>query len=189
MKRYLVRPFMPLNIILQAQVAFWTFVAITIVIGQMGFLFAFLAAIKNPNMTVRGILSDNLVAGNFYTFSISLIASSLTPFLLEYIDKKDIRFRHIKLITSVCVCSVLLLPMAFLFGQVIGPTQSNAIKIPIDKTQCVFYVVSMLASVYLFCLSYLHLDSETYAELEQEGLITLRRKIPSKTQDSKGNAL
>src|SRR5215831_19575775 len=98
-RKHLTRLAKPLTVIPQVQGAFWIFVLVTIVFGQTSIWLPLLFSVGNQNMTFGAVLTDRLIAGSFYTFSISLIASRITPFLTEYLDKRDIRFRHIKVIT------------------------------------------------------------------------------------------
>lgn len=140
-------------------------------------------------MTFGSVLKDRLIAGTFYTFSISLIASRITPFVIEYLDKKEIKFRHIKVISSLFAVVLLLLPMACLLARHIGPSPSGPSTVPIDTTQLIFYFLSLFACVYLFCVSFLHYDYPSYAELDQEGMAKLRENAAAKSKDSQGNAL
>lgn len=189
MKAFLTRLLKPLTIIPQVQSGFWIFVLITIVIGQLGILCGLLFTMKTSTLTFRGLLADNLCLGNFYTFSISLIASSFTPFLIEYIDKKEIRFKHMKVTASLFAGVVLLIPMTVLFSQLVNPTQPITSAGTLDWIQLLFYILSIFACIYLFCLSLLHFDYESYADLDHDGLVRLRRDSQLKMQDSQGNVL
>jgi hypothetical protein len=189
MKLYLTRLVKPLAVIPDAQAAFWIFLSITIVVGQAGILFALLTSLTNPQITFKGILSENLTSGNFYTFSISLIASSITPFLIEYLDKKQIHFRSIKIIGSLIAVVFLLLPMTGLFARLIGPSQATMSGIQVDWLQLIFYALSVLACIYLYCVWLLEYDYQSYVELDRQDVVKLHARSESRIQDSHGNAL
>ena len=181
----LVKPF---KIIPQVQAPFWTFVLVTIALGQAGFLLPLLCNIGST-ATFRSLLCERLVAGSFYTFSISLIASRVTPFVIEYFEKKEPQFRIFKGVASLFAVILLLVPMIALFARLIAPPSSSSATVPLDRTQLLFYVLSMFACLYLFCLSCLHHDYESYSDLDQQGVVRLKREGAAKTQDSQGNTL
>jgi fumarate reductase subunit D len=189
MKTYLTRLVKPLAVIPDAMAAFCIFLCITIVVGQAGILLTLLTSLSGSGMTFKGIISDNLVSGNFYTFSISLIASSITPFLVEYLDKKQIHFRSIKIIGSVLAIVFLLLPMTCLFARHIGTSSSSTSDIHIDWIQLIFYGFSILSCTYLYCVFLLDYDYPSYAELDRQEVVKLGVDSAAKTQDSQGNKL
>lgn len=189
MKRYFTRLVKPVGIIPQVQGPFWIFILITIMIGQAGILFSLLSTLGDSEVAFHDLLSSNLIAGNFYTFSISLIASSICPFLVEYLGTKDIRFRHIKVITSLFAIVTLLLPMTCLYVRMANSDPVSVKINTLDWKQLSFYGISIAACIYLFCVSQLHYDYDSYADLDLEGMARLRRDSETKTQDSKGNSL
>src|SRR5215207_5705459 len=95
----------PFRIIPQIWALFGIYVGIGILIAHLGILGSFCVSAYHKNIKLVDVLSSNLPAGNFYTFSISLIASAIVPFLIEYlsISKDEIRFKHYKLLTSLLV--------------------------------------------------------------------------------------
>jgi MFS family permease len=186
----------PVKIIPQIWSLFGIYILIGIGVGQLGILYSFLTCVTHKDVKFINILNNNLSAGNFYTFSISLIASAVVPFLIEYLGSETIRFKHYKVITSILMFVVLILPMSFFFSDIVNsmstiqPEDACSIATPkvSDKLQIFFYVATIAMCTYAFCVSYLHLDYESYAEIDNAKLAKLKSHVPqSGAHDSRKN--
>lgn len=78
---------------------FWTSLGIALVAGQAGILFAFLGAIER-SVTFKDMLISNLSNANFYTFSISLLASAVVTRAVIVVDERDIVI-HAQLVSEI----------------------------------------------------------------------------------------
>lgn len=159
---------------------FWTSLGIALVAGQAGILFAFLGAIgRTPTFT--DVLVSNLSNANFYTFSISLLASAVVPLAVEYVDagyrEDKVVLTSQKLLASMLAFLLVLTAagMAGIFTSVSlapGPLTSNLP--PSDKLnagswlQLAIYALSILAAAYLISISRIHFNLDDLAEMTRQ---------------------
>lgn len=162
--------------------------------GQLGILVSLCVCAYHKNVRFVDLLNSNLSAGNFYTFSISLIAAAIVPFLIEYLEKKgDVKFKHFKIVTSVIIVVILMIPMIGFYTVVVSDTTVSPSTVPnsqIDWLQLIFYLFTMGGCVYAFCVSNLDRDYESYAELDNAEVIRLKKSVPKTGgEDSRKNEL
>jgi hypothetical protein len=160
------------------------------VVGQVGILCSLCLCARHKEISFLDLLNSNLAAGNFYTFSISLIAAATVPFLMEYLEKKgNVKFKHYKLLTSLLIVALLMVPMTALYTVMITDSAKGQIStsnVTLDWLQIGFYFVTMVACTYAFCLVHLDRDYQSYADLDNEEVVRLRKSVPkSGGQDSR----
>ncbi len=183
----------PFEIIPQIWSLFGIYLLIGVVVAQSGILFSLLLCVKHSEANFTDLLISNLTAGNFYTFSISLIASAIVPFLIEYLSASDIKFKHFKILTSLVMVVALLFPMTFFYSDIVShtvPQPCCGVVNKIDWLQLTFYIASIFFCTYAFCITYLHLDYDSYAELDNANLIRLKKSVDAApNKDSRKNNL
>jgi hypothetical protein len=114
--------------------------------------------------------------------------------MIEYLAKKgDIKFKHYKVLTSVAIVVLLMIPMVLFYTFIVSdstkaPTATQ--PIPFDWLQMLFYGFTMLACIYAFCLSNLDLDYESYADLDNAEVVRLKKSVPETgAEDSRNNKI
>ncbi len=181
-----MRVFKPFKIIFQTKPLFFIYIVTGILVGQLGILFTFFEA----KLTFCQILLLNLKNANLYVFSIALIAASIAPIFIEYISEENVQFKVYKIVTTIIMVFFLIVPMTYLsslnFRSLIN---SYVIVTKIDWSQLIFYVVSIIFSIYMYCLLYLKYDTDSYAELEDKNILKLKTSTKKVKEDSKGNKL
>lgn len=179
--------FKPFRIIPEIKPVFFIYVVTGITVGQIGILFSLVKDIHAFNEA----LFNNLSSGNFYTYSIALLASSLAPLLIEYIAEDDVKFKVYKVISMVLIIFFLMLPMTFFFSSLsltpIEVSQMDVTRRSVDLVQILFYIFSIILSIYVFCVSYLKYDPESYTDLDDSNVLKLKLSASKTSTDSKGN--
>lgn len=184
----ILKPLKPFKIIPVIKPVFFIYLVTGIVVGQIGILFTL---VKDYRLFVNSLVT-NLSSGNFYTFSIALLASSIAPLFIEYISEEEIKFKIYKIISLVCVIFFLMLPMTYFFSSLNTIKDSftgNPIVEQLDIAQLTFYSFSIILSIYIFCITYLKYDPESYSELDDSNVMKLKLSVKNTNSDSKGNKI
>src|SRR5258708_36034965 len=132
------KPFKPFQIIPSIKPVFFIYLVTGITVGQIGILFSLCKNITGINEA----LTNNLMSGNLYTFSIALLASSITPLLIEFMTDDDVKFKVYKVISIVLIVFLLMLPMSFFFSPLNHLGGHQADSKTMDFTQILFYASS-----------------------------------------------
>lgn len=180
----------PFEIIPKLKPVFLAWVFIQLFMGQVGILGPLLFATYSK-ATVWSIIKANLDAGNFYTFAIALLASSIAAVALEYyLDPRlGAKFRTYKLSTSIAAAA-LIVACAFLFSGLslqAVKTQNNAcLEDSLDFAQLIAYVLSLLLAVYMMCVMHLHLFPEDFQEMDDLAVKKMKAKAKAIKTDKSG---
>ncbi|MFC7678917.1 hypothetical protein [Paenibacillus sp. GCM10028914] len=152
--------FKPFNIIpkIKGLLIIWTI--FIIIFGQLG-IWAILISDSSRFFTA------NIVTGNFYTFSIALLASSVLTFAIELMNFEEIKFKMLKII-SLSISFLLVSIMMLLFISL--PENPSFAQI---FFQIFLYLISLISSIYFLCLQHLHIDYDNYTELDDKSINTL----------------
>ncbi len=179
MRKYL-KPFM---IIKDIPCVFWSWFIFCIIFGQFGILTSIALSWKSD--TIGTEFGLNLANGNFYTFAIALLGASFFPFFLRIALREEIDFVDIRL-GSHLLAFVIFITMVIFFVANPSGTIHN---FRADLVQLLLYISGILLSVYLFCLDYLHIDPETYKELNDSRLKSMLDRSRTQGSDGRGNKL
>ncbi|MBK8401306.1 MAG: hypothetical protein IPL29_09715 [Propionivibrio sp.] len=171
----------PIQLVKARQPAvFWTSLGIALVAGQAGILFAFLGAIGR-SVTFKDVLISNLSNANFYTFSISLLASAVVPLAVEYVDAEH--RKHMVVLTSQkslasMMAFFLILAAAGLAGIItsvsLAPGSSTLVTAESNSLnggswlQLFTYVLSIAVAAYLIAISRIHFNPDDLAEMTRQ---------------------
>lgn len=99
-------------------------------------------------------------------------------------ESKDINFLTLKM-GSIVGILILIVIMAIFYTLTF--VQNSTEKI--DYVQILLYVLSLIAVIYLFCITHLNLDYSNYMELEDQKLDSLKESANSAYDDGRGNEL
>jgi len=191
----------PICILQKIKAIFWVWFLFVIIVGQFGIIASIAYHFKNYGFC--GILTSlikNLNSGNFYTFSIALLASSLGAIFIDYLLNKNIKFKEYKVVVSAFVFLVIIfmgLFYSFLFthesialnfiDNTVSQKKVDMPQMNFDILQFSFFIMSVLLSIYIFCLGYLHLDYDSFKELDDSIMDSLKKHSIGIVKDGKGN--
>lgn len=136
---------------------------------------------------VLSILEDSQT-GTFYTFSIVLIASAIGSLFLNLLDSSD-TFRKMKLyFMAICIFPLFFggiyyssfsqkkkeeFKLAYVSHKKAvekESTRGQEIIVVVDKKQLVFFLLSLIISIYAFCLQYMNANKSEFKEIEDSYL-------------------
>lgn len=99
---------------------------------------------------------------------------------------EEVKFVQYKLV-SVVITFLLILCMAFAYSYVlINQTNLQHVIKLFDLTQIIFYLLSLIMSLYMFCLAYLDLEYETFQDLDDRRRVELKKKAEGLDDDGTG---
>lgn len=188
--KYIYLVLKPFEVISENKTEFFIWSLFTLFAGQLGIITNLIIRVFGTQVGFKESLYLDALAGNFYLYSIAIIASMLGSVFTTFLNAKETSFRHIRIIAS----SVLVLFLVF-NAIVYSATQlRNSVKIEtnfyytFDWLQLGFYVISMMFSVYCFCLIKLYLPkylvlSDDYGTKETKEVDELSRNAIEKTSD------
>lgn len=107
-------------------------------------------------------------SGSFYTFSIVLTASVLSPLFIKLVEY-DVHFRKLKVLSI--VLSIFTLFFGGIFYSFSTLDNRNYSKLAnseffVDKWQLLFFVVAILIALYSYGLTRMDLDPKSHTELD-----------------------
>ena len=83
----------PFKIIKQIKPVFLLFIIMSIIIGQIGIIGSITLGATETILSMRELLIINLDAGNLYTFSIALIATSFNQYFIDFLIEEEVLFK------------------------------------------------------------------------------------------------
>jgi len=188
--KYVYLVLKPFEVIRENKTEFFVWSIFTLFAGQLGIITNLIIRVFGTQVGFKESLYLDAIAGNFYLYSIAIIASMLGSVFTTFLNAKETSFRHIRIIAS----SFLVLFLVF-NAIVYSATQlRDSVKIEssfyytFDWLQLGFYVISMILSVYCFCLIKLYLPkyfvlSDDYGTKETKEVDELTRNAIGKTSD------
>lgn len=182
------RIFLPLKVIKLKKGTFFLWLLFTIIAGLLGPIINIANNCGFNDMPmVMSILEDSQT-GTFYTFSIVLIASAIGSLFFNMLDSSD-TFRKMKLyFMAICI-------FPLFFGGIYyssfsqkkkeefklsyvshkktletEPARGQDIIVVVDKKQLVIFLLSLIISIYAFCLQYMNANKSEFKEIEDSYL-------------------
>ena len=107
-------------------------------------------------------------SGSFYTFSIVLTASVLSPLFIKFVEN-GVHFKKLKVLTIVLSIFTLFFGGIFYsFSTLDNRDYSSLVSahFTIDKWQLAFFLIAIVIALYSYGLSRMDLDAESYPELD-----------------------
>ncbi|MCU5103631.1 hypothetical protein OCA20_26620 [Bacillus cereus] len=152
--------FKPLTLIPKIKGLALIWLIFILIFGQAGILATLIIDPLN-------FFKDNLKSGNFYTFSIALLASSVLVFAIEWMNSEDVKFKTLKVV-AIAISFLLISVMMIAFSH--GTQSLSIFNIAL---QICLYILSLFLSIYFLCLEYIHLDYSNYKDLDDKSVNTL----------------
>lgn len=183
--KYYLAPFW---IIRKHKLEFALWMVFVIFAGQMGTVINIVSRHIFGEMTISQSLLADSVSGNFYTFSLVLIASLVGSYFIRLIVPVNPEHRRL-IVPFVAISLVLMLFSAVFFSfqtrdygvdwKAVAPE-----LIQIDFWQVLFFSLSVLIAIYAFGLDRMHLHKEydemaEYRENEDNNVASLRADVPT----------
>lgn len=123
---------------------------------------------KDWLLLAKESLCMDSISGSFYTFSIVLTASVLSPLFIKFVES-GVHFRKLKVLTIVVSIFTLFFGGIFYSFSTIGTRDYSLLKnadFIIDKWQLLFFIVAILIAMYSYGLSRMDLDTKQYPDLD-----------------------
>jgi len=150
---------------------FIIFCVANLVFGQLGIIWALMVSVKKQ-IPFAQVLDQNLQNANLSVFAVSLLVTTGTVLVAEYLDEKElqrIELRGQKAIWAIFALMLVIL-QTLLTGHLIPESMAAALAAPAIKPpgigdvltswgggqQLLFWLMSMLLAVHIFCLSRIH---------------------------------
>ena len=147
----------------------------------------------------RALIPDSL-SGNFYTFSLVLLASLLGPLFIDFIKDEKPHYRKIGMVFVTILIFTIILCAVFYSFATHNISNSNIdynnlrnSDICVDIPQLIFYICALVFARYYFGYSLLehhekdiHLSDEEYRDREELEKENLSEQALTVTDDGKG---
>lgn len=184
----------PFKIIKQIKPVFLLFIIMSIIIGQIGIIGSITLGATETILSMRELLIINLDAGNLYTFSIALIATSFNQYFIDFLIEEEVLFKKYKIILAVISIALIIFMTLFYSVHQLHSLENSLNKtdtafqksLSLDWPQIVFYIICIILSTYMFCVNFLKLDPESYIEIDDQNLLKLKISTKKVGTDSQG---
>ena len=158
---FLKKVFEPFKVIMDCKTEFFLWALFTLLAGQLGIITNLIIRVFSGKYNFEQSLYLDSTAGNFYIFAIAIVASMLGNVFTTFLKKSEVSFRHIRII----VCSLLVVFLG-LIALIYSSVQLGMPDVKLNKDinyvpdlwQSVTYALSILISVYCFCIIKLNLE-------------------------------
>ncbi|MGE6370831.1 hypothetical protein ACQKDB_17105 [Planococcus kocurii] len=162
----------PITIIPTIRGDIFIWIVLIFIFGQFGIIASVFS--KFENIKIEFI--RNIEAGNFYTFSIALLASAILPFAKGFVDSNEVKFKQYKMF-SILAAFLLILIMSFKFTALSGQ-EITALE---RYFQIFLYTVSLFVSLYFLCVDNLEKDYSNFKDLDDTATKELKEKSSNKS--------
>ena len=149
----------PFKIIPMHRAAFFLWFLFTILGGMVGIIISVIRHVLFDDFSLFQALFIETSNGSFYTYSIAIVASVLSMLFVLFVEKDMLSFRSLQIPTTALAVFILLFGGVFyalnidLSGQA-GIENIKAIEhFSLDWKQLGIIIVSLLFSIYTFCLA------------------------------------
>lgn len=169
-----------------------------IVAGQLGTIINIIQRTVFDNWQIKKALIPDSVSGNFYTFSLVLLASLLGPLFIDFIKDEKPHYRKIGMVfVTILIFTIILCAVFYSFAthniSNIDYTNLKNNDICVDVPQLIFYICALVFAWYYFGYSLLahherdiRLSDEGYHELEESEKENLQEQASIVKDDGKG---
>lgn len=187
----------PLYICRHHKVEFFLWVMFVLVAGQLGTIINIIQRVVFDGWNIQSAIIPDSISGNFYTFSLVLLASLLGPLFIEFIKEEEPHYRKIGVIfVTILIFTIILCAVFYSFAthDIINIDYANIKQTDVkpDFPQLFFYIIALLFSWYYY--GYLLLGrhendvhmSDEYQKQEEQVKEKLSEEISHVTNDGKG---
>lgn len=183
------RIILPLKVLRLKKGTFFLWFLFTIIAGLLGPIINVANNCGFNEMPMELSILEDSKTGTFYTFSIVLIASAIGSLFLNLLESSD-TFRKMKLyFMAICIFPLFFGGIYYSsFSQkqkeefrAAAVIHKNALKkettkernnynVVVDTKQLVIFILSLIISIYAFCLQYMNVNKSEFKEIEDSYL-------------------
>lgn len=188
----------PVTVVQHFKTEFTLWFIFTIIAGQLGILVNFIIRYYSYGTSIPESIYLDSISGSFYIFSIATVATMLGPLFINILSSDKLIFKTLKVLTTVITIFFL-----FFSGIVYSVIQSktgvvqNNLKLKIDWTQTIVYVLSLFICFYIYCIlrldnyqkKYKHLNEPIFSEQDDNRVAKVTQQSKTVIDDGKGNKL
>lgn len=187
----------PWTVIPDNKLIFFVWFMFTILASQIGIIINLIIRVLNGELSFIQSIYLESINGSFYTFSIVLIASLLSPLFINFVENSPTHFKSIKIVLITILIFALFFAGIFYSTSITNSydigTLSN-LDYSVDICQLIFFVIAIILALYTFNVSRLDLKkhkalNDDYGEMDDEGVKALSNKAENITTDNKGNKI
>lgn len=171
--KQVVRPF---SVIKYHGMSFFLWCMFTLIGGLLGILVSVAKSIWfEPKLSLSQALYIESANGAFYTYSIAIVAAVLSSVFIVFSEKKDLGYRRYQ-ITLIAFSIFLLLFGGVFYALSKDSSSLNISDIPSKETiviewkQLIVFILSILFSLYSFCVCRLDEHNEVFSDISDDRL-------------------
>jgi hypothetical protein len=170
-----------------------------LVFGQVGLIWALLVS-QQKNIAFGQILDQNLQNANLAVFAVSLLVTTGTVLIGEYLEEKELQKIELRGHKAVWALIALLLVVfqAMLTGYLIPESMTNDYGLQVARPEGVFdalgawgggqqvvlWLISMAVAVHIFCLSRMHKYPLELDQIRQAQIAAAAAKVENMNETS-----
>ncbi len=178
----------PWTIIPDNKLIFFVWFMFTILASQIGTIINLIIRVINGELSFIQSIYQESVNGSFYTFSIVLIASLLSPLFINFVENSPTHFKSIKIVLITILIFTLFFAGIFYSTSVkdnYNIEHLSEILYSVDIYQLIFFIIAIILALYAFCVNRLDLNKEKYEELNDNDY----REKDDKARDALSNGI
>ncbi len=165
--------FRPFSVIKYHRMSFFLWIMFTLIGGLLGIMVSVAKSIWfEPKLYLSQALFIESANGAFYTYSIAIVAAVLSSVFIVFLENKNLSFRRYQI--SLITFSVFLLLFGGVFYALSKEASFNIGEIPnpdkikVEWKQLVVFLLSVLFSIYSFCLCRLDEHNKDFSDISDE---------------------
>ena len=163
------------------------FIAVSLIVGQLGVWVSFLLTLQNGEK-FHDVLTQNLASATMYTYSISIVVSSVGLIISEIIDafysKEKLDLFEQKLFWSI-VAGIFVIFQATLAGPLLSEPASQKVNTNYSL-EILLWVLSMMIALHLYTLYRIPLIPQHFADDVNKEVRDLNEKAKTQNETSFG---
>lgn len=158
----------PLSIIKMHGIAFFIWISFTLIGGLIGIIVSLFRNALFGEFDLIQALTIESNNGSFYTYSIAMVAGVLSSLFITFVENKKLNFRRHLII--VITFSIFIMFFGGIFyalsiNMPMNPVPDNCTKIVPNWKIIVILILSVIISIYSFCISRLDSHPESFKDI------------------------
>lgn len=147
----------PLKVVCLHKVSFFLWTSFTIFGGLIGIVISIVRYAFFGDFSIAQAVYIESMNGSFYTYSIAIVASVLSGVFIIFAEKEDLNFRRYQIpFITISIFLMFFGGVFYALAKQTGTWSMDTIpptsNITIEWKQCTVFVLSVLFSVYSFCV-------------------------------------
>ncbi|MFW1954395.1 hypothetical protein ACG91D_02180 [Acinetobacter guillouiae] len=143
--------FKPFQKIFSCKVEFFLWALFTLVAGQLGIINNIIIRFYGTNTSIINSIYLDSLAGNFYLYSIAIVASMLGTIFTVFLVKEENKFTYIRVITSsLLIFFIIVVSVIYSATQLYSTQNPSNENLEFDYSQFISYILAIILSIYCF---------------------------------------